>query len=118
MTGTFTDPLLINEAGSGFHIAKVQSTPAHFWIGVLNGVARVCKMADIQLGATQDVVLGTTVATNAILSSKGARVGLVTTRGYRTSSNMPDPSCPMVSAPGLNSTDPASCTVGVGDGSA
>ena len=81
--GTFTDVLLINEADSSFHVAKVPSTPADSSIGVLNGIARVCELADIQPSAIQNVMHGTTVATNAILTGKGARVGLVTTKGYR-----------------------------------
>ena len=81
--GTFTDVLLINEADSSFHVAKVPSTPADSSIGVLNGIARVCDAAQIPPDAIQNVMHGTTVATNAILTGKGARVGLVTTKGYR-----------------------------------
>ena len=81
--GTFTDVLLINEADSSFRVAKVPSTPADSSIGVLHGIARVCELANIGPGAIQDVMHGTTVATNAILTGKGARVGLVTTKGHR-----------------------------------
>ena len=81
--GTFTDVLLINEEDSSFRVAKVPSTPADSSIGVLNGIARVCELANIRPGAIQNVMHGTTVATNAILTGKGARVGLVTTKGYR-----------------------------------
>ncbi len=81
--GTFTDVLLINEVDSSFHVAKVPSTPADSSIGVLHGIARACELANIEPGAIQDVMHGTTVATNAILTGKGARVGLVTTKGYR-----------------------------------
>ena len=41
--GTFTDLLLINEADSSFHIAKVPSTPDDPSIGVLNGTVMCCK---------------------------------------------------------------------------
>ena len=81
--GTFTDVLLINEEDSSFHVAKVPSTPADSSIGVLKGIARVCDLAAIRPDAIQNVMHGTTVATNAILTGKGARVGLVTTKGYR-----------------------------------
>ena len=81
--GTFTDVLLINEADSSFHVAKVPSTPVDSSIGVLNGIARVCDAAQIPPDAIQNVMHGSTVATNAILTGKGARVGLVTTKGYR-----------------------------------
>ena len=51
--GTFTDVLLINEADSSFHVAKVPSTPADSSIGVLHGIARVCELANIEPGAIQ-----------------------------------------------------------------
>jgi N-methylhydantoinase A len=81
--GTFTDLLLINEADSSFHIAKVPSTPADPSIGVLNGTDKVCRLAGISPGEIDQVMHGSTIATNAILTGKGARVGLVTTQGYR-----------------------------------
>ena len=81
--GTFTDVLLINEDDSSFHVAKVPSTPADSSIGVLNGIARVCDLADIRPDSIRNVMHGTTVATNAILTGRGAQVGLVTTKGYR-----------------------------------
>ncbi|MDP6819360.1 MAG: hydantoinase/oxoprolinase family protein [Alphaproteobacteria bacterium] len=81
--GTFTDLLLINEADSSFHIAKVPSTPADPSIGVLNGTDRVCELAGIAPAEIDHVMHGSTIATNAILTGQGARVGLVTTEGYR-----------------------------------
>ena len=81
--GTFTDVLLI-ETGSGtIHTAKVPSTPDDSSIGVLNGIARVCELAGVDPTAISHVTHGTTVATNAVLTGRGARVGLITTRGYR-----------------------------------
>ncbi len=81
--GTFTDVLLI-ETGSGtIHTAKVPSTPEDSSIGVLNGIARVCEQAGVDPADISHVTHGTTVATNAVLTGRGARVGLVTTRGYR-----------------------------------
>ena len=81
--GTFTDLLLINEADSSFHVAKVPSTPADPSIGVLHGTDRVCELAGIAPGEIDHVMHGSTIATNAILTGQGARVGLVTTAGYR-----------------------------------
>ena len=81
--GTFTDLLLINEADSSFHIAKVPTTPADPSIGVLNGTDRVCELAGIEPAEIDQVMHGSTIATNAILTGQGARVGLVTTAGYR-----------------------------------
>ena len=81
--GTFTDLLLIEEGSDTTFTAKVLSTPADSSIGVLNGIAKVCTAAGIAADAISHVTHGTTVATNAILTGSGARVGLVTTRGYR-----------------------------------
>ena len=81
--GTFTDLLLIDNKSGDIHTAKVQSTPHDSSIGVLNGVDRVCGNAKIDPKAIDQVMHGTTVATNTILTSTGAKVGLVTTKGYR-----------------------------------
>lgn len=81
--GTFTDLLLIDEEGGGIHTAKVPSTPEDSSVGVLNGIARICDRAKISPEAITHVMHGTTVATNTVLTGSGAKVGLVTTRGYR-----------------------------------
>jgi N-methylhydantoinase A len=81
--GTFTDLLLVNEATGQSWTAKVPSTPADQSIGVLNGISRVCERAGIDPNAIGHVMHGTTVATNTVLTGTGARVGLVTTKGYR-----------------------------------
>ena len=81
--GTFTDLLLIDEETGHTHTAKVPSTPEDSSIGVINGVEKVCKDAGVDPKAINHVMHGTTVATNTILTGNGARVGLVTTEGYR-----------------------------------
>ena len=81
--GTFTDLLLVNEKSGQTWSAKVPSTPKDQSVGVLSGLARVCGLAGIDPKAISHVMHGTTVATNTVLTSSGARVGLVTTRGYR-----------------------------------
>ncbi len=81
--GTFTDVLLIDESSGGTWRAKTASTPDDQSIGVLRGIQRACEQAGISLAEVGEVLHGTTVATNAILEGKGARVGLVTTRGFR-----------------------------------
>src|SRR5689334_23568072 len=104
--GTFTDLFLVDDAdappdagGDGAGGAagngdgrrgggrrqwrvKTPSTPADPSQGVLAGVRRICAEAGIEPDALANVVHGTTVATNAVLESKGARVGLITTRGF------------------------------------
>lgn len=81
--GTFTDVLLVDETSGATWRAKTPSTPADQSVGVRNGIDKVCEAAGISLGQVAQVLHGTTVATNAILEGKGARVGLVTTNGFR-----------------------------------
>ncbi len=81
--GTFTDLLLINEDSGDTYRAKVQSTPADSSIGIFQGIERVCATAGVDPGLITQIMHGTTVATNAILQSSGAQIGLVTTRGYK-----------------------------------
>jgi N-methylhydantoinase A len=82
--GTFTDLFLVDDSdggGSRFRI-KTPSTPADPSQGVLEGVRRICAEAAINVGEVRNILHGTTVATNAVLESKGARVGLITTQGF------------------------------------
>lgn len=81
--GTFTDVLLIDETTGVTHRAKTPSTPDDQSRGVLDGVVKACGLAGIEPSEVAQFLHGTTVATNAILEGKGARVGLVTTRGFR-----------------------------------
>ncbi|KRF30622.1 hydantoinase/oxoprolinase family protein [Nocardioides sp. Soil805] len=81
--GTFTDILLIDEDTGATYRAKTSSTPEDQSVGVLRGIDQACTAAGIERTAVGDVFHGTTVATNAILEGKGARVGLVTTHGFR-----------------------------------
>src|SRR5206468_904786 len=74
-------------AGGGTTLAKVPSTPADPSLGVLEGLALLAGRLGVErgalLGATERIVHGTTVATNALLERKGARTGLLTTQGHR-----------------------------------
>ena len=81
--GTFTDILLVDEKSGATYRAKTSSTPEDQSIGVVRGIEQACGLAGITLDEISDVLHGTTVATNAILEGKGARVGLVTTEGFR-----------------------------------
>ena len=81
--GTFTDILLVNEESGETFRVKTSSTPSDQSIGVLRGINQACGQAGIGLDEVTHVLHGTTVATNAILEGKGARVGLVTTHGFR-----------------------------------
>ena len=92
--GTFTDFLLINESDGSTHTAKVPSTPKDSSIGVLNGVARICDQSGVNPKDIKLVMHGTTVATNAVLTGNGAKVGLLTTKGYESVLQVARSFCP------------------------
>jgi len=92
--GTFTDFLLINESDGSTYTAKVPSTPEDSSIGVLNGVARICDQSDVDPKDIKLVMHGTTVATNAVLTGNGAKVGLLTTKGYESVLQVARSFCP------------------------
>lgn len=81
--GTFTDLFLIDEQSGAAVTAKVPSTPEDPSIGVLNGVRKICLDNEVSPKEISHVMHGTTVATNAVLTGDGAKVGLVVTKGYR-----------------------------------
>lgn len=81
--GTFTDLYYSDdEAHTGF-VEKVPSTPEDPSIAVLEGLKLLSAKAGIQLSEVDQVVHGTTVATNTALTHKGAEVGMITTEGFR-----------------------------------
>jgi N-methylhydantoinase A len=92
--GTFTDVLLMNEVTGETHTAKVPSTPEDSSVGVLNGVGRICDESGVNPHDIQLVMHGTTVATNAVLTGRGARVGLVTTAGFEDTLQVARSFCP------------------------
>jgi N-methylhydantoinase A len=76
--GTFTDLFFYDEAKREFRTAKVASHRGDEASGFLSGLRALGPLASF--GA---IVHGTTVGTNALLERKGARIGLITTRGFR-----------------------------------
>ncbi|MEO1048682.1 MAG: hydantoinase/oxoprolinase family protein [Pseudomonadota bacterium] len=81
--GTFTDLLLFDESTGAFWRHKTPSTPHDSSEGILNGVKAITADAGVSAKDIQYFLHGTTVATNAVLEGKGARVGLIVTEGYR-----------------------------------
>jgi len=84
--GTFTDVVGVDQAGKVV-FTKAATTPGDPSMGVMEGLDRLaaalsCDLAGL-LHKTERIVHGTTVATNALLERKGARVGLLTTEGHR-----------------------------------
>src|SRR6184192_1189990 len=84
--GTFTDLVAVDERGRVV-LAKAASTPRDPSEGLLDGLGLLAVElgTDLRglLARTERIVHGTTVATNALLERKGARVGLLTTEGHR-----------------------------------
>ncbi len=86
--GTFTD-MVVSHPGASLLVVKVPSTPSDPEQGVLNALAAVADRLGIEtadlLAETALFVHGTTVATNTILERKGAKVGMLTSAGFRDS---------------------------------
>src|SRR5207249_7914515 len=84
--GTFTDLVAVDERGA-LAIAKCASTPPDPFEGLVTGLGLLAAELGTNvpglLAQTDSIVHGTTVATNALLERKGARVGLLTTEGHR-----------------------------------
>ena len=81
--GTFTDLLLFDNDSGQFWRHKTPSTPHDSSEGILNGVQAITADAGVDPADIEFFLHGTTVATNAVLEGKGARVGLIVTEGYR-----------------------------------
>jgi len=80
--GTFTDFCLLGENGD-LYIAKEPSTPEDPSRSILAGIKNITQKTGIDPGRIDLLLHGTTVATNAILERKGARLALITTRGFK-----------------------------------
>ena len=83
--GTFTDCVLIDDTGQ-LTIAKAPSTPANFAEGVMEAVARAADKVGLGVPTLLESISvlahGTTVGTNAVIQRRGAKVGLITTKGH------------------------------------
>ena len=81
--GTFTDFVLRDEASGASWFAKTLSTPSDPARATLEGIERLASVRPFRLADVGEILIATTVATNAILERKGGRTALVTTRGFR-----------------------------------
>lgn len=82
--GTFTDLLLHDTESDRVWLAKVPSTPEDQSRGVLDGIHAISHSASLLADRIGTILHGTTVATNAVLEKRGARVGLLTSEGFRS----------------------------------
>ena len=80
--GTHTDLVLLDSADGSIEIEKVSSTPASPALGVLDGIGRFVARGKSP-GAIEFFAHGTTITTNALLEMRGARAGMLITKGYR-----------------------------------
>jgi N-methylhydantoinase A len=81
--GTFTDVALLDTQSGRLTIAKTPSTPTDPAQGFLAGVSKALALGGASPGDLEQVLHGTTIATNAILEGTGAATGLLTTAGFR-----------------------------------
>ncbi len=83
--GTFTDVALISGSGA-IHMSKAPTTPHDPADGVMDALARSAQNLQTSLPdllrSTVRITHGSTIATNALLTRVGAKVGLITTRGF------------------------------------
>lgn len=81
--GTFTDFVLVNEDTGEVRLHKLLTTPSDPAAASLQGIQELVSEADVGHIDISLAVHGTTLVTNAIIERKGAKVGLLTTRGFR-----------------------------------
>jgi N-methylhydantoinase A len=79
--GTFTDLILLQRDAAPVTL-KVSSTPSDPSEGALSGMRRLLDKAGLGLAAVEEVLHGSTVATNSLIERKGARAALLTTEGF------------------------------------
>jgi len=79
--GTFTDIVFLGSDGTMF-IKKVSSTPPNYSQGIIDGIKGVLSQNGLNGESIEEIIHGTTVVTNTILELKGAKTGLITTKGF------------------------------------
>ena len=79
--GTFTDVVL--EVGAQQYSTKVLTTYLAPEDAIITGLQQVCDQADIKPASIQQIIHGTTLATNALIERRGARTAFITTHGFR-----------------------------------
>ncbi len=77
--GTYTDLYFAGDQGRAERVIKVPSTPHDPSIGLIDSL----RAAEIDPGGLDQILHGTTIATNAVIERRGARCALITTRGFR-----------------------------------
>jgi N-methylhydantoinase A len=81
--GTFTDLAMVDEATGRISFHKVASTPGDPSLAIETGVRELLAHAGAAAGEVAFLGHGTTVATNMVIERRGARTGMLTTKGFR-----------------------------------
>jgi len=81
--GTFTDVVLVNETTGAVQVAKVLNEPGRRYATVARGIDLVMQRAGVTARDVSFIGHGTTITTNAVIERKGARIALITNKGFR-----------------------------------
>jgi 5-oxoprolinase (ATP-hydrolysing) len=81
--GTFTDFVLLDGQRGDIRLHKRLTTLEDPSQGAIDGLQALVKEANLQLKDIGDLIHGTTLVTNALIERNGARLGLITTQGFR-----------------------------------
>jgi N-methylhydantoinase A len=83
--GTFTDFVLVNEARDVIYTGKRLTTPGDPSEAITAGTERLLRDSDVGMAELDGIVHGTTLVANTIIERRGAKTGLITTKGFRDS---------------------------------
>ncbi len=81
--GTFTDFVIHDPTSGETFTQKLLTTPAHPEEAVLEGLREILAADQVAPSAVKAIAHATTLATNAIIERQGARIGFITTKGFR-----------------------------------
>jgi len=81
--GTFTDFVLVNNITGEFYTNKCLTTPSDPSDAVEQGIRELNEIKPRFMDSVEEVIHGTTLVINAIIERKGAKTGLITTKGFR-----------------------------------
>ena len=81
--GTFTDFVLLDRATGDIRLHKCLTTPEDPAVGAIDGLGELLAAAGLAMSDLTALVHGTTLVTNTLIERRGARVGLLTTEGFR-----------------------------------
>src|SRR5438876_2303489 len=81
--GTFTDLIYVDDESGSILVHKLATTPEDPSQGTVQGIRELGEQAGVAASELDQVFHGTTIATNIVIEHSGARVGMITTEGYR-----------------------------------